>query len=61
MVEYGCEIEEEVKSMQSEIKDNIQGIHSEGTETGTHINGVDQKEETNIQPEPNEERRIQKY
>ena len=29
-------------------------------ETRTHINGVDQKEERNIQPEKNEETRIQK-
>ena len=29
-------------------------------ETGTQINGVDQKEETNIQPEKNEETRIRK-
>ena len=44
MVEYGCEIEEEVKSMQSEIKENIQGIHSEGKETGTQVNDLEQKE-----------------
>ena len=31
-----------------------------GKETGTQINGVDQKEERNIQPEKNEETRIQK-
>ena len=30
MVEYGCKKEEEVKSMQSEIKKNIQGTTSEG-------------------------------
>ena len=35
MVEYGCKIEEEVKAMQSEIKQNIQGTNSEGKETGT--------------------------
>ena len=29
-------------------------------ETGTQINGVDQKEERNMQPEKNEETRIQK-
>ena len=47
--------------MQSEIKKNIQGTNSERKETGTQINGVDQKEERNIQPEKNEETRIQKY
>ena len=46
--------------MQSEIKENVQGANSEGKETGTQINGLDQKEEINIQPEQNEETRIQK-
>ena len=36
------------------------GTNSEAKETGTQINGVDQKEERNIQPEKNEEIRIQK-
>ena len=30
MVEYGCKIEEEVKAMQSEIKENVQGTKSDG-------------------------------
>ena len=38
MVEYGGKIKEEVKAMQSEIKDNVQGTNSEGKETGTHSN-----------------------
>ena len=46
--------------MQGEIKENVQGINSEGKETGTQINSLDQKEEINIQPERNEETRIQK-
>ena len=54
MVEYGCKIEEKAKAMQSEIKENIQGTNSEGKETGTQIKGLEQKEETNIQPEQNE-------
>ena len=60
MVEYGCKIEEKVKAMKSEIKENVQGTNSEGKETGTQINGLKQKEEINIQPEQNEETRIQK-
>ena len=36
--------EEEVEAMQSEIKENIQGTNSEGKDTGTQINGLDQKE-----------------
>ena len=46
MLEYVRKIEEEVKAVQSEIKENVQGTNSEGKETGTQINGVDQKEET---------------
>ena len=33
---------------------------SDGKETGTQINGLEQKEERNIQPKQNEETRIQK-
>ena len=60
MVEYGCKMEEEVKAMQSEIKENVQRTNSDRKETRTQINRVDQKEERNIQPEQNEETRIQK-
>ena len=41
--------------MQSIIKKNAQGTNSEGKETGTQINGLDKKEEINIQLEQNEE------
>ena len=60
MVEYGRKIEEKMKAMQSEINKNIQGTNSDRKETGTQINGLEQKEERNIQPEQNEEARIQK-
>ena len=30
LVEYGHKIEERVKAMQSEIKENVQGINSDG-------------------------------
>ena len=60
MFEYGHKIEEKVKVMKSEIKKNVQGTNSEKKETGTQINGLEQKEETNIQLEQNEEIRIQK-
>ena len=46
--------------MQGEIKQNIQGTNSEGKDTRTQINGVDPKEEINIQSEQNEETRVQK-
>ena len=60
MVEYGRKIEEEVKAMQSEIKENAQGTNSDGKETETQINSLEQKEEIYIQPEQNEKTRIQK-
>ena len=46
--------------MKNEIKKNVQGTNSEGKETRTQINGLDQKEERNIQPEQNEEIGIKK-
>ena len=46
--------------MKSEIKEHVQGTNSEGKETGTQINGLDQKAEINIQPKQNEEIKIQK-
>ena len=60
MIEYGCRIEEKVKAMKSEIKENVQGTNSDGKETGTQINHLEQKEEINIQTQQNEETRIQK-
>ena len=43
MVEYGHKIEEKVKAMQSEIKENIQRTSSEGKETGTQSNDLEEK------------------
>ena len=60
LVECGCKLGEKMNAMLSEIKENVQGTNSDGKETGTQMNAVDQKEERNIQPEKNEERRIQK-
>ena len=57
MVEDGGKIEGKVKAMQSEIKENVQGTNSDGKETGTQINGLEQKKEISIQPEQNEENR----
>ena len=60
MAEHGHKMEEKVKAMKSEIKENVQGTKSEGKETRTQINDLKHKEEINIQPEQNEETRIQK-
>ena len=46
MVEYGCKTQKKVKAMKSEIKENVQGTNSDGKESGTQINGLEQKEET---------------
>ena len=59
LVEIGRKLDEKMKAMLRETKENVQGSNSDGKETGTQINGVDQKEERNIQPEKNEETRIQ--
>ena len=60
LVEFGHKLDEEMKAMLRETKENVQGTNSDGKQTGTQINGVDHKEERNIQPEKNEEPRIQK-
>ena len=60
LVESGGKLDEKMKAMLRETKENVQGTNSDAKETGTQINGVDQKEERNIQPEKNEETRIQK-
>ena len=49
-----------MKPMLRETKENVQGTNRDVKETGTQINGVDQKEERNIQPEKNEETRFGK-
>ena len=60
LVEFGRKLDEKMKAMLRETKEDVQGTNSDGKETGTQINSVDQKEERNIQPEKNEETRIRK-
>ena len=60
LIELGRKIKEQMKDTQSEIKQNIQGTSSGRKEIRTQINNLEQKEEINIQPEQNEETRIQK-
>ena len=60
LVEFGHKLDEKLKAMLRETKENVQGTNSDGKETGTQINGVDQKEERNIQPGKNDATRIQK-
>ena len=49
-----------MKATWSEIKHNTQETNSDGKETGTQINDLEQKKEINIQLEQNEATRIQK-
>ena len=48
LVEFGHKLDEKMKAMLRETKENVQGTNSDGKETGTQINTVDQKEERNI-------------
>ena len=48
-VEFGRKQDEKMKPMLRETKENVQGTNSDAKETGTQINGVDQKEETSNQ------------
>ena len=50
LVEFGRKLDEKMKAMLTETKENVQGTNSDEKETGTQINGVDQKEGRNIQP-----------
>ena len=58
LIELGCKMKDEMKAKQNEIKGNTQGTNSEGKETGTQINDLEQKEEISIQPEQNGETRM---
>ena len=60
LVESVRKVDEKMKPMLRETKENAQGTNSDAKETGTQINGVDQKEERNTQPEKNEETRTRK-
>ena len=56
LVEFGHKLDEKMKAMLRETKENVQGTNSEWKETSTQINGLEQREEINIQLEQNEEK-----
>ena len=58
LVELGHKLDETMKAMLRETKENVQGTSSDGQETRTQINNLEQKEDRNIQPEQNEETKI---
>ena len=42
LIELGPKMKEQIKSTQTEIKQNIQGTNNEGKETGTESNDLEQ-------------------
>ena len=60
LIEYSKSIKEKVRATLNEIKKNPQATNNEGKEAKVQINNLEHKEEINIQPEQNEETRIQK-
>ena len=60
LIELGQKMKEQMKDTQNKIKQNIQWTNSDRKETKTQSNNLEQKKEINIQPERNEETRIQK-
>ena len=42
-----------MKPIQRELKENVQGTDSEGKETRTQVNDLEQEVEINIQPKQN--------
>ena len=43
LVECGCKLGEKMNAMLSEIKENVQGTNSDGKETRTQMNSLDQR------------------
>ena len=43
-IEFGHKLDEKMKAMLRETKENVQGTNSDGKEIGIQINSVDQKE-----------------
>ena len=60
LTELGQKMKEQMKDIQNEIKQNIQGTNSDTKETRAQSNDLKQKEEINIQLDQNEETRIKK-
>ncbi|KAF6086343.1 hypothetical protein HJG60_008508 [Phyllostomus discolor] len=60
LVDFGWKLDEQMQAMIREMKENAQGTNSDGKETGTQKNRLDQKEERNNQTGRNGEIRIKK-
>ena len=60
LIRFGLKIKEQIKDTQKQINQNIQETNRDRKETMIQSNDLEQKEEINIQPDQNEETRIQK-
>ena len=60
LIELGQKMKKQMKDTQNKIKQNSQGTSCDRKETSSQSNNLEQKEEINVQPEQNEETRIQK-
>ena len=60
LIELGRTMKKQMIDTQNQIKQNIQGTNSDGKETGTQINGLEQKEEINIQVEQKEFKKMKR-
>ena len=60
LIEYGNNIKEEMKVTLSKIKKNLQGTISGGEEAWIQSDNLEYKEEINIQPEQQEEKKFKK-
>ena len=59
-IEYSKGLRGEMRALLKEMKKNLQETNSEGKEDRIQINNLEHMEKINIQPEQNEETRIQK-
>ena len=60
MVEFRHKLDEKMKAMLRETKENVQGTNSEAKETGTQINYLEQKEEINIRLGKSEDKKVRR-
>ena len=59
LIELGQKMKKQMRPTQNEIKQNTQGTNSDRKDTRTQSSHLEQKGKINIQPEQNEETRIQ--
>ena len=60
LVEFGCKLDEKMKAMLRETKENVQGTNSDGKESGTQIMVWTRRKKETSNQKKNEETRIQK-